>query len=106
MPGFSVPITLADGKERHLRYDFNAIIVLEEQLGVSIDQLEEAFAGPTRKMSTARDILWAGLIHEDKALTKDDVGALVDLTNINAAMDAMVAAVSSSFRAEGDSKNA
>lgn len=105
MPGYSVPITLADGKERHLRYDFNALIAIEETLGIPIDSLESVLTGPMRKLSMIRGILWAGLVHEDKALTQEDVGALLDLSNMEKMATAIVAAVGDSLSGDGEPKN-
>jgi hypothetical protein len=38
MPRESVPLTLADGKAHSLRYDFNALVALED-VGLPIDKL-------------------------------------------------------------------
>jgi hypothetical protein len=71
----SVGIELG-GKRRALRYDFNALVALEEELKISIQDLGSLLGGSVR-LKDLRAILWAGLIHEDAALTPKSVGALI-----------------------------
>lgn len=73
----AVKITLADGKERVLRYTLNAMIELEESYG----SVEEAFRvlEETNSLKALRKILWAGLLHEEDALTEQEIGALIDI---------------------------
>jgi len=61
-------------KQRTLRYGINAIITLEESLGCKITEFD------LEKMSfkQLRDIIHAGLLHEDKELTPEVVGDLID----------------------------
>lgn len=106
MSGLATPIVLADGKERSLRYDFNALIAIEERLGISLDTLQELMAGPGRKLSAIRDLLWAGLVHEDKALTVEAVGALVDTAELSALAETIGKALMASLTGDGEPKNA
>lgn len=71
MPGH-VEITL--DKSRRLRYDINAIADLEEKLGRGVGAMlsEEAMG-----LSTVRGLLWAGLKWEDRGLTVDRAGQLL-----------------------------
>jgi hypothetical protein len=102
----TVPIVLSDGKTRHLRFDFNALIALEETLGISIANLKDAMAGPGM-LKAVRGILWAGLIHEDEALTLRAAGELIDAAKINEISAAVMDALSTAFgTAEGEPKNA
>jgi hypothetical protein len=71
----SVNIELG-GKRRALRYDLNALVALEEELKISIQDLGSLLGGSVR-LKDLRAILWAGLIHEDAALTPKSVGALI-----------------------------
>ena len=75
----SIPIELG-GKTRHLRFDFNAMVALEEELKISIMEIGTILSGAV-KLKDIRAILWAGLIHEDPALTPRDVGALIGGVN-------------------------
>jgi len=64
------------GKTRNLRYDFNAFVALEEALNISIAEIGALLTGSV-KLRDLRAILWAGLIHEDRALTQEDVGKAI-----------------------------
>lgn len=67
------------GKERHLRFDLNAFAYLEEKYG-SIDAVMEKI--DKGSILALRDLLWAGLRHEDDQLTLEEVGAMFDLRNL------------------------
>lgn len=67
-----VEITL--DRVRHLRYDLNALIEVEERTGISLLQ---SFSPQMLRVKEIRTFLWAGLIHEDPDLTPERVGALV-----------------------------
>ena len=73
----TVPIVLGDGKSRTLCYGYNALIALVETLGIQLDGIRAALTGPGM-LKGIRGILWAGLIHEDKTLTLEQVGDLLD----------------------------
>ena len=89
MPKPSVPIKIGD-KTYQFRYTFNSLIRLQEELGVSIGELDKIF--PTQpeegkegeiKMTAdflpkIRSLFWAGLVHENKDLTLEEAGDLVD----------------------------
>lgn len=66
-------------RTRTLKYDLNALILLEENLGVTIDKLGEVQMG----LRTLRTLIWAGLIHEDPELTQEQVGSWIDISNIH-----------------------
>jgi hypothetical protein len=68
------PVTIALDKERRLRYDLNAMCMVEELTGESLMDLMRK---PTIK--NMRTVIWAGLIHEDPAITQEAVGNLIDL---------------------------
>lgn len=76
-----VKITL--DKERNIYFDLNALVRLEE-LGVDVATL-----GNGVKMSQIRAILFAGLMHEDKELTLEEVGALVTMENMSEVSEAI-----------------
>lgn len=75
-------VTLGDGKEHVLRYDFNAIASIEEATGRSITGFLAALKGdvPYRDI---RALVWAGLLHtvplhhRNRILTLEDVGRLL-----------------------------
>lgn len=82
MQGRSVTIVL--DKERHLRYDLNAIALISEklQLTLRLGHLVEDLVSRPIPVAGLRTILWAGLRHEDPALTEEQLGAMVDAEQI------------------------
>jgi hypothetical protein len=96
---------LADGKPRTLLYNFNAPVELVETLGVDIMNIQAALNGPGM-LKAIRGILWAGLIHEDKALTIEGAGDLVDFSKIDDLTKAVLEALDVAFKSDGDPKNA
>ena len=68
----SYPIELG-GNMRNLRYGFNAFVAFEEATGDSIMNI-----GGTVTIKMLRALIWAGLRWEDKSLTVDAVGDMVD----------------------------
>ncbi len=72
-----IPITL--DKPRTLFYDFNAFIELEELYG----DMKSVFGGlENLKVKVIRDMIWAGLLHEDENLTPQQVGKMLYPGNI------------------------
>jgi len=69
-------------KERTLKYKFRAIKLLEEQFKVPFGQLEKVFSD-TEKLTVDQIItlIWAGLIHEEKDLTHDQVFDMLDASD-------------------------
>lgn len=65
-------------KTRTLRYTMNALAEIEDQLGVPLSEMENI----SMTMKNIRVILFCGLMHEDKELTQEDVGEMVDLQNM------------------------
>lgn len=64
-------------KKRNLRYTLNSFRILEKQFGISVDKLGENIT-----METIQALLYVGLIHEDKKLTFEAVGDMVDFGNL------------------------
>lgn len=84
-----IPIQL--DKERHLKFDLNAFAELEELYG----DINTAFEAMQKgSIKAIRAMLWAGLIHEDKTLTVEQVGSMIDMSNINEVMSAIAQAIS------------
>jgi len=61
-------------KVRNLRYGMNALVTVEDLTGKSITKLDLE----NISMKDLRTILYAGLYHEDKDLTPEKVGDLID----------------------------
>ncbi len=83
MAGRTVTIELG-GKERHLKYDLNAIAEIGERLNITVklNSFAEDLMSTPLNPSALRVLLWAGLRHEDADLTVEQAGAWVDLDNI------------------------
>lgn len=62
-----------EGRIRNLKFDVNALADFEQETGMGFAQLMKQRA----VFASARAMLWAGLKHEDRALTIEDVGNLL-----------------------------
>lgn len=78
MPNLPVPIEL--DRPRHLFFDFNALVVVSENVDIPIYDLlsnyKELMGKHTFKIMRA--LLLGGLSHEDKTLTLQGAGKLLD----------------------------
>lgn len=72
-------------KERHLKYNLNALITAEKITGKKLAELGGDKGG--FDLEFLRAMLYAGLIWEDKELTIDDVGDLIDMENLEYVTD-------------------
>ena len=70
-------------KERHIKFDLNSFVELEEKFG-DIDKAFEAMSKGT--MKSIRTLLWAGLVHEDEKLTERHAASLVSFENLDEVM--------------------
>lgn len=61
-------------KSRNLRYGMKALSLIEEKTGCAIANLD--LDNMTVKLMAT--LIWAGLVHEDPALTPDSVMDLID----------------------------
>ena len=68
-------LTLQLDRERHLRFDWNALAILEEKLGENA--LDEDFFQKPMTATRLRAFAYAGLVHEDPGLTLERVGELI-----------------------------
>jgi hypothetical protein len=84
-----VPLTL--DKERHLCYDGNAMARWSKETKHKItDQVQLGDMDYTE----LRALLWASLAGEDKTLTVEQAGALMDVDNLAPIFEALADAVS------------
>ena len=87
MPSKSIPITLKDGKTRQLRFEWASLCRLKREHGISaFDVGREQLLGHVDPIKIT-GLIWAGLIHENKDLTMDEVENLVDITNVMGLME-------------------
>lgn len=61
-------------RPRNIRFDTNALVKAEEVLKKPLPMIGTNFG-----FRETRALLWAGLLHEDKYLTLDEVGDLMDI---------------------------
>lgn len=73
------------GVEHTLRYDLNALVELEEKMGIPLSEMGETKIS----IKNVRSMLWAGLIHENADLTEVEVGSLVDMDNMAEVQEAI-----------------
>ena len=103
MPKQSIPIELG-GKTRHLRYTFNALVALEDKLGVPISKIGDMLTGSV-SVKNLRTLIWAGLIHEDGGLTPKKVGEWLDFSMLSDIIGKFTEAFEASFPDDSDTKN-
>ena len=95
-----IPIQL--DKERHLKFDLNAFAELEDIYGDINNAFEAMQKGSIKAI---RAMLWAGLVHEDKTLTIEQVGSMIDMSNINDVISAISKAISEALpQTEGETE--
>lgn len=80
------PVKITLDRERTLRFDLNAMCLLEERGGLE--------PGKMATPSGLRFLLYAGLRHEDPDLTEEKVGALVDMDRLEEISEAVSRALS------------
>lgn len=83
-------------KPRVVKYDLNAFAEIEDRFNVPVSKIGEIEMG----LKQVRTLLWAGLIHEDEALTEKQVGALVDFSNLEYVNQKIVEAFSNATGAK------
>jgi hypothetical protein len=91
-PTKRVPIKLGDGtKKRYLRFDFPAISRLEEEIGEPLElTLRRATSLSARAIS---GLVWAGLLHAEPDLTREQVVKLIPLDKVKEVLEAVLKAV-------------
>ncbi len=98
MPVNAIPIEL-DGRTRHIRYDFNALCLLEETLDISVADLPKLLRGKV-KFAALRALLYAGLAHEDDMLTLAGAGDMLEsIRKRPAALGEVAGAIRRAFEA-------
>ncbi len=98
------PIKITLDKERNFLLDMNAYIELEEYYPEKSIQeiLDDFLAGRTKAI---RDVLWAGIVHEDPDLTPKEVGAMISPGYMNELSDQIINGIYTSLPESGEEKN-
>lgn len=95
-PGSAGATVDLGGRVRRLRYTFNALIELEDRLGVSLFGVNGGGLGDALRSLTAkkaRTLVWAALLHEEPELTEQEVGDWITMTNLPDVSNAVAAAL-------------
>ena len=87
-------VTVQLDKERHLRYDLNALVDIEEATGKDFSVILNA---KRLSFKEIRAVLWGGLRREDPSLTLEQVGAMLDGRNLMYARGRMIEAINASM---------
>ncbi len=89
-------VTIKADKERHLRFNFNALMILEENLDKPVTEL-----GNSISFKDINTLVWAGLLHEEPGLTKEDTAEIIDAVieneGINSLSNKLALAVTMAF---------
>lgn len=92
-------------RQRVLRYTFGALVALENETGESFSATADKLQAGS--MAAINLLLWAGLRHEDRSLTPEDVADMVEVDQLTAISEAIAEAVAKAFpEDEGNAKAA
>lgn len=81
--GSALLVRIELDKERHLRFDLNAIVALDEATGINLlAPGTELGADQLYKPRVLRAFVWAALLHEDPDLTVLEVGSWLTMPRI------------------------
>ena len=73
-----VPVQL--DKERNLAFPLMSLIRLKKEHGLDVKDFADEKV--SQDIENILKVVWAGLIHEDKELTVEDVGYMVDVSEL------------------------
>ncbi|GAA0092896.1 hypothetical protein UT300009_29250 [Paraclostridium bifermentans] len=75
-------------RERYLKFTLNSVRILEKEYNISLDKIGEDFA-----MEKIQMLLHVGLLKDDPELTFEEVGELVDMSNMKIVVEALTQAL-------------
>ena len=82
-------------RERSLKFDYNALALAEKETGKNL--LTDLASLKTLRVTDLRALLWAGLLHEDSALTVEAAGSLLKPSNTGLVVKAVIAGLNDFF---------
>lgn len=85
-------------RERSLKYDLNSMCIIDEHGGMD----EAKLSSP----AGLRLMLYAGLVHEDPDLTLEQVGAMVDIRQLEEISEAVGKALNRDMAPSGQAEQA
>lgn len=77
-------ITLELDRVRTLKFTLNSLEIIEDLTGESLDKI-----GQSMNMKTLKALLFAGLVHEDKELTAEQVGDMIEFDDLERVSSAL-----------------
>lgn len=101
-----VPIKL--DKPRHLFYSMKGFLYLAERYGDAGSAFAKIPSGKDSRMGVDElnalvDLIFAGLMHEDDSLSRDDVARIIDIRRLGFIAEAISKAMATSLpESEGD----
>lgn len=100
MPTKSVPIKLTDGKERVLRFDWDALCRFEEEFGYSVIEVGRRLGTGEINFLDVTRAIWVGLLHEEKAMPLLEVRKLLSIDDFFHYLKAISPAISEAIPEE------
>ncbi len=73
-----IPITLKDGKERELLFDWASLCRFEREFGCSVIEVGRKFGVGKVNFLDVTNVIWTALLHEEKPLSLTEVERLCD----------------------------
>lgn len=67
-------------KQRTLKYPIMSLIRLKNEYGIELKDLADE--EKAQDMEVILAVIWAGLIHEDRELTVEELGYMLDITEL------------------------
>lgn len=90
-------------RERHMRFSFAALEYLADKYGdlnTAFSKMPGAETGLSKEsISAIIDFTYAGLMHEDRDLTRDAVADMLDMSMVNELASAIVEAITGALPA-------
>lgn len=83
--------TVMMDKERTFKYPLYSLVRLQREHGIKLQDLQDKEKASDLGIILA--IIWAGLVHEDKDLTYEDVGNMIDIADVEGITEVMVRAI-------------
>lgn len=74
-----VPVMIG-GQERHLAYPIMSLIKLKKEFGIELKDLQDE--EKAQDMEVILAIIFVGLVHEDKELTFEELGYMIDVADL------------------------
>lgn len=90
----SEPVIIDLDKPRKLRLNLNAMIKFEETTG---KDLLKGFDPENMSLKDVRALVWCSMLNEDKSLTLEQVGDLIDLNNMQAVIESVTKTATNAF---------